>query len=49
MDLQNDDGNTAYFLAVLKGNNEIADYLKEKGANINLKNKDGKTAEDIKN
>ena len=44
LDLQNDDGNTAYYLAVLKRNNEIADYLKEKGANINLKNKDGKNA-----
>lgn len=47
IDVQNNDGNTAFHLAILNENNAIAQILDEAGADKTIRNNDGEFVEDI--
>jgi ankyrin repeat protein len=47
IDSQNNDGNTAFHLAILNENNEIAQILDDAGADKSIRNNSGEFVEDI--
>lgn len=47
IDVQNNDGNTAFHLAILNENNAIAQILDEASADKTIRNNDGEFVEDI--
>ena len=47
LDAANDFGNTAMMLAVMSGNLQTANFLKDQGANPNIKNGDGMSTHDL--